>query len=150
MRCQPFVLGHAGSAVGSTRPWKSRARNSWTRHEESDVLRVAAAVRPSKTRRPARVALVPAAANAASAADASFPEERSSGRFLPSLPSKAQQLLHSRHDRDIFNLAVPALFSLMLDPIMSVTDTGTQSHLPHIHLDRKCMHVQVQAPNSSR
>lgn len=37
---------------------------------------------------------------------------------------KGSALLYSRHDRDIFNLAVPALFSILLDPLMSLTDTG--------------------------
>lgn len=33
-------------------------------------------------------------------------------------------LLHSKFDKDIFGLAVPALFSILLDPIMSLVDTG--------------------------
>jgi hypothetical protein len=37
---------------------------------------------------------------------------------------RPKSLLHSIHDRDIVNLAVPALFSILLDPIMSLTDTG--------------------------
>ena len=37
---------------------------------------------------------------------------------------KGSALLYSRHDKDIFNLAVPALFSILLDPLMSLTDTG--------------------------
>lgn len=37
---------------------------------------------------------------------------------------KSSSLLYSRHDKDIFNLAIPALFSILLDPIMSLTDTG--------------------------
>ena len=37
---------------------------------------------------------------------------------------KSSSLLHSRHDKEIFKLAVPALISILLDPIMSLTDTG--------------------------
>ena len=37
---------------------------------------------------------------------------------------KSGSLMYSRHDKDIFNLAIPALFSILLDPIMSLTDTG--------------------------
>ena len=37
------------------------------------------------------------------------------------------KLLHSRHDADIFHIALPALASILLDPLMSLTDTGADS-----------------------
>ena len=42
-----------------------------------------------------------------------------------STAAPVDSLLHSRHDRDILGLAVPALASILLDPLMSVVDTGT-------------------------
>ena len=41
-----------------------------------------------------------------------------------STAAPVDSLLHSRHDRDILGLAVPALASILLDPLMSVVDTG--------------------------
>lgn len=42
-----------------------------------------------------------------------------------STAAPVDSLLRSRHDRDILGLAVPALASILLDPLMSVVDTGT-------------------------
>jgi hypothetical protein len=39
-----------------------------------------------------------------------------------------RSLLHSEHDALIVGLAVPALGSILLDPIMSMVDTGVYLH----------------------
>jgi len=58
----------------------------------------------------------------------------SGSQGLNRVEGKPTSLLRSIHDRDIVNLAVPALFSILLDPIMSLTDTGEavypSSHYP--------------------
>lgn len=43
-------------------------------------------------------------------------QRRRSFRILPRLRSK--------HDADIFNIAIPALFAILLDPVMSLVDAG--------------------------
>ena len=41
-----------------------------------------------------------------------------------------RRLFFNEHDRDIFGLAIPALFSILLDPLMTLTDSGiTSCHL---------------------
>lgn len=62
-----------------------------------------------------------------------------SGITLQYVTGKALKLLHSRHDRDILNLAIPALFSIMLDPIMSLTDTGNAFGYRNLVLKSECM-----------
>lgn len=36
------------------------------------------------------------------------------------------RLFRSRYDADIFRLAIPALMSILLDPVMSLVDTGAE------------------------
>ena len=46
--------------------------------------------------------------------------------------SRFRRLWRSEHDGDIFALAIPALFGILLDPIMTMTDSGLHSlHLKH-------------------
>ena len=58
---------------------------------------------------------------------------------LPLQRHSQQQVAGCRYDSDILNLAVPALFSIFLDPVMSLVDTGVApcllpaaSHLLHV------------------
>ena len=37
------------------------------------------------------------------------------------------RLFRSRYDADIFRLAIPALMSILLDPVMSLVDTGAEN-----------------------
>lgn len=67
---------------------------------------------------------------------------RSAGVFAADFPTDALRhpfalrSLHfklNNHDRDIFNLAIPALFSTLLDPVMGLVDTGT-----HVRSSQMC------------
>ena len=46
--------------------------------------------------------------------------------FVQRASSSLVSSLHSVHDKDIFTLAIPALGSILLDPLMSLVDTGAQ------------------------
>ena len=37
---------------------------------------------------------------------------------------RLRSFLFSEYDADIFGLAIPALFSILLDPLMTLTDSG--------------------------
>lgn len=63
---------------------------------------------------------------------------------------KSSSLLHSRHDKDIFNLAIPALFSILLDPIMSLTDTGRAPVAPSQAFCRNCKQLSRQMAQYSK
>ena len=43
--------------------------------------------------------------------------------------SQRESWWHSRHDRDIWGLAIPALFSILLEPFMGVVDTAIVGRL---------------------
>ena len=58
------------------------------------------------------------------------------------------RLFRSRYDADIFRLAIPALMSILLDPVMSLVDTGAENAiLPRPANCHLALHIWLGGPS---